>query len=274
MVSEGTSVPMETSWLHRRRPNPDAALRLFCFPYAGAGASLFRAWGNAFPPEVDVCSVQLPGRETRLAEPAFRRMSDLVPAIVRALSLQLDRPFAFFGHSLGALVAFETARHLRAEYGLDPERLFVSGRGAPHEAARAPGRTTDMHALPEREFAEKLRELHGTPEEVLQHEELRKLLFPILRADVELCETYVYQPNAPLRCPIVAFGGVQDRFVSRAALEAWRHETLASFEVRMFPGDHFFLNSHGPLLVRVLAGEVARIRTAVGMGPPNAQAPT
>jgi medium-chain acyl-[acyl-carrier-protein] hydrolase len=251
---------MATSWLQVRRLNPDAAVRIFCFPHAGAGASFFGGWEHAFPPAVEVCPVQLPGREGRLAEPAFRRMVDLVPETTRALLAYLDRPFVFFGHSLGALVAFEIARRLRAEHGREPARLFVSGRGAPHVSAGTS--TLGVHALPEREFAERLRELQGTPEEVLQHEELRRLLFPILRADFEVCETYAYAPDEPLRCPIVAFGGTDDGSVSRAALEAWRQQTLASFDVRMFPGDHFFPSSHRSLLLLAVAREVVPLGAA------------
>jgi surfactin synthase thioesterase subunit len=192
-----------------------------------------------------VCPVQLPGREGRLSELALKRMGDLVPAAARALLPYLGQPFAFFGHSMGALVAFELARHVRAEHGLLPQHLFVSGHGAPHARERA----TAMHALSDREFTEKLREMQGTPEEVLQHEELRQLIMPVLRADFELCETYRYEPGQPLACPISALGGLQDPYVAREALEQWRRHTLARFEARTFPGDHFFLNSCRPLVI-------------------------
>jgi len=243
-------------WIHGR-PVPEARVRLFCFPYSGAGASVFRAWPGALHPSMEVRPVQLPGREHRLAEPAFRRMGDLVPAVVRALLPYLDRPFAIFGHSLGALVGFEVARRLQAEHGVEPELLFASGHTAPH----VNDHETLLHSLPDGELAQKLRELNGTPEAVLQHEELRRLLFPLLRADFEICETYRYEPGEPLRCPILALGGLCDGDVSREALEEWRQHTLGTFEVRMFPGDHFFINSCGPEVVRAVARALTLVRS-------------
>jgi len=242
-------------WIHGR-PVREARVRLFCFPYSGAGAAVFRGWPGAFPASMEVRPVQLPGRENRLAEPAFRRMDDLVPAVVRALLPHMDKPFAILGHSLGALVGFEVARRLQAQHGIGPEILFASGHTAPHVNERE----TILHALPDDELLEKLRELGGTPEAVLQHEELRRLLFPLLRADFEICETYRYAPGEPLRCPIVALGGLGDDDVSRESLEAWRQHTLAAFELRMFPGDHFFLNSCGPEVARTV------VRALTGLG--------
>jgi medium-chain acyl-[acyl-carrier-protein] hydrolase len=254
-------------WIHGR-PARDAQVRLFCFPYSGGGASIFRSWPGAFPASTEVRPVQLPGRENRLAEPAFRRMGELVPAVVRALSPYLDKPFAIFGHSLGALVGFEVALRLQAERGVGPELFFASGHAAPH----VQDRETLLHALPDDELAQKLRELGGTPEAVLRHEELRGLLFPLLRADFEVCETYRYEPGEPLRCPVVALGGLRDPDVSREALEGWRRHTLGPFEARMFPGDHFFVNSCGPEVVRAVVRALARARPPHGRAAHGATA--
>jgi medium-chain acyl-[acyl-carrier-protein] hydrolase len=165
----------------------------------------------------------------------------------------LERPFAFFGHSLGALVSFELARFLRREYAIRLVHLFVSS----HSAPQIPDREPPIHDLPAPDFVEKIRSLDGMPEKVLENGELMALIIPILRADFSMCETYVYQDAEPLDCPISALGGLYDRYVSRADLEAWREQTSAAFSARMFPGGHFYLNRERPLLLRALAQELS-----------------
>jgi medium-chain acyl-[acyl-carrier-protein] hydrolase len=239
-------------WLIRPRPNPAARLRLFCFPYAGAGASVFHDWPSRLPGSVEIYAVQLPGRGTRFHEPPFRRVADLVEEATRALLPFLRMPFAFFGHSMGALAGFELARRLRRDHHLLPAHLFVSGREAPQspEANRA------LHALPDREFAEELRALKGTPREVLENSEMWELVKPILRADLELCETYVYRAEPPLECAVTAFGGREDPRVRPPFLEAWREQTTASFKRWMMPGDHFFLNTARSQVLEALSREL------------------
>lgn len=239
----------KSAWIACPRPNPQALVRLFCFPYSGAGASIFYPWSSRLPVSIEICPVQLPGRETRLAEPPFTRLAPLVRAVAQALLPHLDKPFAFFGHSLGALVGFELARHLYGQYNLSPVHLFVSG----HSAPQIPEREPPIHALPEPEFVEKIGALNGMPKEVLVNAELMELLLPILRADFAVCETYVCEADEPLDCPITALGGLQDGYVSRENLEAWREQTQGLFSLRMFPGDHFYLNTDRTLLLRTLA---------------------
>jgi medium-chain acyl-[acyl-carrier-protein] hydrolase len=240
------------SWIAFRQPNPHARLRLFCFPYAGAGAAIFRTWSRSLPTDVEVCPVQLPGRGTRLMEPPFTRLSPLVQALGQALEPLLDRPFAFFGHSFGALVGFELARQIRRQSGALPIRMFVSAARAP----QVPHRSRPTYALPEGEFLEELRRLNGTPEELLENADLMQIMLPVLRADFAAYQTYLYQPESSLDCSIVGFGGLQDRRVSRDDLEAWHDQTSASLSVRMLPGDHFFLNTAQPLLLRALSEEL------------------
>jgi medium-chain acyl-[acyl-carrier-protein] hydrolase len=240
------------SWIAFRKPNAQARLRLFCFPYAGTGASIFRTWPDGLPADVEVCPVQLPGRGTRLMETPFTQLSPLVEALAQALIPLLDKPFAFFGHSLGALVGFELARQLRRQSGVQPVRLFVSADRAP----QLPQRDRPIHALPEREFLDELRRLNGIPGKVLEEIELMQIMLPVLRADFAVYETYVYSTEPPLSFPISTFGGLQDRRVSRGDLEAWRDQTSASFSLRMFPGDHFFWNTTQPLLLQALSQEL------------------
>nr|QEO74578.1 thioesterase [uncultured bacterium] len=224
-------------------------LRLFVFPHAGAGAASYRAWAGALPPDVQLALVQLPGREARLAEPPFRRMHDLVDALVPALRPHLDAPFAFFGHSMGAHVAFEAARALRAE-GHEPMHLVVSGNRAPHLPFPRPR----IHHLPEERILAEFQRLGGTPPEILADVQLMTLLLPVLRADLELCETYVAEPGASLTCPVTAFGGTRDPDVPPAALDAWRECTTGPFARHLFQGTHFFLQEERPRVLAALAG--------------------
>ena len=244
------------SWIAFRKPNLQARLRLFCFPYAGMGASIFRTWPDGLPAEVEVCPVEFPGRGTRLMETPFTQLLPLVQALTQALAPLLDKPFAFFGHSLGALVGFELARQLRRQSGVQPVRLFVSAARAP----QIPHRDRPIHALPEGEFLAELRRLNGIPGKVLKEAELMQIMLPVLRADFAVYETYVYSTEPPLNCPISTFGGLQDHRVSRGDLEAWRNQTSGSFSLRMFPGDHFFWNTTQSLLLQVLSQELRRDR--------------
>ena len=249
-----TSTTKTNPWIVCPRPNPRASLRLFCFPYSGAGAQIFYPWANTLPPTIELCPVQLPGRGNRLAEPPFTRLVSLIRALAPAILPYLDKPFAFFGHSLGALVSFELARHLCRQRGPSPLHLFVSG----HNAPQVPDSEPPIHLLPDAAFVEKLRHLNGMSKEILENTELMQLLLPVLRADFAICETYSYEAGEPLDCPISAFGGLRDEYVSRETLEAWREQTSASFSLRMFPGDHFYLNQDRPLLLRTLARELIR----------------
>ena len=242
-----------TPWLASRKPNPRAAVRLFCFPYAGGGDAIFRSWRKGLSEEVDVCPVQLPGRGSRIAELPFTELGPLVRAAAQALAPHLDKPFAFFGHSMGALVGFELARHLRRGGGPQPVHLFVSGRCGPQTL-----RESFAGDLPDSEFRETLRRYNGTPTEVLENPELMELLLPVIRADFAVCNSYVYAPEPPLSFPITAFGGLEDRGVGRDCIEGWREHTTGPFVLRMLPGDHFFLNTSTGLLLEAISKELER----------------
>lgn len=212
---------------------------------------MFYPWADVLPATIEVCPVQLPGHGTRLAEPLHDRLGPLVAALADGLAPYLDKPFAFFGHSMGALLSYELACLLRRRE-LGPVHLFVSGHGAPH----LPDRNPPLHGLADAEFVQKLRELNGTPEEVLRHEELLQLLIPILRADFAVCETYTHRPEPPLACPISVYSGLGDDYVNRDELEGWRERTTSTFSLRMFPGDHFYLNTARPYLLQALARDL------------------
>ena len=236
------------SWLKCYKPLPDASLRLFCFPYAGSGAIAFRSWSDGLPQTVEVYAIELPGRGTRMKEPLYTKMPPLVEAIAPALLPKLDKPFAFFGHSMGAILAFECSRLLRQKYGLLPVYLFVSGRNAP----QVPDPDPPIHDASKAAFIEELRRFNGTPEAVLKSSELMELLLPVLRADFEVLETYTYVEQKPLECAIAAFGGTEDVKTRVDYLEAWAKQTTGSFSLHKLPGDHFFLNSARSLLFQYL----------------------
>ena len=231
----------------------EPSLRLFCFPSAGGGPSMFREWAGELPGAIQVCAIQLPGREARWMEPPLTRLATVVEVLVESLRPHLVGPFAFFGHSMGALVAFEVARQLRRQNQPGLRHLFVSGARAPQRPDPFPR----IHHLPEAVFVEELRRLEGTPTEVLENAELMRLVVPTLRADLAICETYTHSTEPPLDCPISAYGGAHDRRVSFEDIVAWRVQTRNSFRVRMFPGNHFFLFRARRLLLRTLCQDLS-----------------
>ena len=235
-------------WVLCLAPRPFAGLRLFCFPHAGAGPLAYREWFRLMPSEIEVCGVRLPGRECRITEPPLRDLSTMVQRLAEGLAPRLGQRFALFGHSMGAIVAFELAHFLRSHGGPQPAHLFVSGHRAPH----LPRQHEELSNLDDSTLLEELRKLGGSPEAALNHAELMDLLLPMLRADFAVCETYAYVPRHPLHCPITALGGLQDPYVDREQLEAWRQHTQGDFSVRMFAGDHFFPIAHPARVTQVL----------------------
>lgn len=224
-------------------------MRLLCFPYAGGGASRFYSWAQQLGPEIELCAVQLPGREGRLTEKAFSSLPSLIDTMAPELEPYFDRQFAFFGHSNGALIAYELARWLRREAAALPRQLVVSASSAP----QLPSRDAPIHSLPDGEFIEELRRLQGTPQSILENHQLMQLVLPSLRADFALRETYSHRKEPPLAIPISVFRGRWDPEVSAQEAEAWKEQTAAGFRVRVFSGDHFFIHSERDLVVQELA---------------------
>jgi len=245
-----------SKWFLIPKPNPTASLHLICFPYSGASASIFFDWAGILPSSIEVVAVQLPGRANRLAEPLLTDLPSVIDGVMSELPALLDRPFALFGHSLGAQEAFETALALRREGLPLPARLFVSGHGAPH--AEDPEKL-QLHRLDEEALLRELRKMNGMAPEVLANQELMQLLLPILRADFTISETYEYRPEPPLDCPISAYSGLQDKYVTREQMMAWKELTTRDFRLRMFPGDHFYLNTSKMLLLQALARDLDEV---------------
>jgi medium-chain acyl-[acyl-carrier-protein] hydrolase len=243
------------AWFSIARPNPYSRMRLFCFPYAGGSSLLYHKWHQHLPRSVEICTVQLPGRGARAREPAFDAVRPLVETLGPLIYSLLQEPFAFFGHSMGAIIAFELTLYLRREYGLMPSHLFVSGRRAPQITRDEP----HIYNLPHEAFISELRRLDGTPLEALEHPELMEVMMPLLRADFALVDTYEYQPEPPLECGITAYGGSQDPEVSLDELQAWHSQTRSAFRLQMLPGGHFFVQKEPEDLLRSLYGELLQV---------------
>lgn len=228
------------AWISATLSRPDAQQRLFCFSYAGAGAAAYRGWSTDAHEGLDICAIQLPGRENRLRETPLHSIRELVESIAKAILPLLDRPFAFFGHSLGALLAFETARELRRVGAASPTTLFVSACRAP----QLPWPHPPVRHLEDLDLLTEVNRRYGSvPSVILADAELRGLLTPALRADMTLVETYTYIEEMPFAFPIVAFGGDTDPMVSHEALAQWNLQTTDEFQHHTVTGDHLFLQT-------------------------------
>jgi medium-chain acyl-[acyl-carrier-protein] hydrolase len=239
-------------WWEGVGSNTRAGARLYCFPNAGGGASLYRSW-LASAASLEICPLVLPGRERRLMEQPHRRLGPLVQTLIEILPQ--DKPFAFFGHSMGAVVGFEVARQLRRQNLQQPTHLFVSAH-APPELLRP--RTPPRHLLSDCALTEELRSMKGTDERIFSDVSFMEVILPAVRADFELIETYAYQSEEPLDIPVTAMGGDHDEEVTRDELGAWRAHTRSTFTLRMYSGGHFYLRDFSHLQVRDLFSMLTR----------------
>jgi medium-chain acyl-[acyl-carrier-protein] hydrolase len=232
--------------------SPAVNWRLFCFPYAGAGAAVFRQWPDHLPDHVELCLPCLPGRDGRIDEPPAFSMAPLVASLAREMLASLTGPYALFGHSMGAFIAFDLA-HALSELGRPPAHLFVSAQRAP----RLPYAGQPIFALPDDEFLAGIRARYdGIPEQVRQQKDLMASLLRTLRGDFTLAESYRYRAAGRLLCPITAFGGLSDRQIAREHLEAWAAETSAGFHLHLLPGGHFFLHDSREELLSFICGQL------------------
>lgn len=228
------------SWIRRYHPAPDAATRLVCFPYAGGSATFYHPVSRALSPEFDVAAVQYPGRQERYTEPLIDDIEKLADLIVPELAQWADRPLAFFGHSMGASLAYEVALRLEAR-GTQLLGLFVSAR-------RAPSRWRDerVHQSGDEGLLAELRSLSGTDPAVLGDKEVLRMVLPALRSDYRAAETYRPEPGPRVGCPVVVLVGDDDPKVTEDEARAWSEHTTGDVRFRSFAGGHFYLNSHMP----------------------------
>lgn len=224
--------------LRRLGGRPQPLARLVMFPWCGAGASVYRKIGRLLPEHVEVFAVQLPGREDRFRDTMHLRMADVVAEVLSEVLRLCDRPLYFFGHSMGAVVAYETALALRRCIGHEPDALIVSGHAAPtgRKLHRQPWHTSD-----ETQLLANIRRMGGTPPELLKDPWTMQMILRIMKADYEVLETHVPQPHPPLRCPLVACAGVDDREISVEGMQAWAQRSSGPHKLHWFDGDHFYL---------------------------------
>jgi medium-chain acyl-[acyl-carrier-protein] hydrolase len=242
---------IDCRWTPYRVHRPAARLRLLCFSYAGVGASIFRPWIAHAPDAIDVWPIQLPSKGARFREAPHSRIEPLIDELCEALASCLCGPYALFGCSMGAVVAFELARAARRRGMASPVRLFAAARRPPDR----PDAHQPMHLLPDDEFIRQLSAFDGTPPELLASAEVMACYLPSIRADFALCERYVYRDEPRLDCPLTALGGDADPYVSVGELSAWCTATNASFTMRVFEGNHFFVQSCWPAVLRAVADD-------------------
>ncbi|MFJ2645521.1 thioesterase II family protein [Streptomyces sp. NPDC087420] len=255
------------NWTRCFRPAPEAGAQLLCFPHAGGSAGAYLPLSIAVGGTAETLVVQYPGRHDRFAEPFTERLGEVVDAVVAGLPAGGDRPLVLFGHSMGAILAFETARRLERE-GRGPVALFVSGREGPALAQRIrlPNPPSDEDLIGE------MRLLSGTEDELLSNPDILELALPPLRADYAMLFAHTHRPGPALGCPVTALTGDNDPRVDVERVLAWERETEGPFERHVLPGGHFFLGDHLPYVADLVAASVAgagrqdRTATRTGTG--------
>lgn len=249
------------SWMIRKPEFSAEAFRLYCFPYAGGNGTAFLSWQATINPKIQICGIQMPGRGARLLDSPATSLQHLVKSLAQSLAQEPKHSFAFYGHSFGALLAFELARYLHANDRPMPQLLIVSGCDSP------PNRTNGLplHELEGKDFLEALAQYGGTPPEVLEHPELMELATPAIRLDFSLAANYQYCLGKPLPVPITALCGKMDPFVQSETIGLWQSETLLPLTTHWFEGDHFFINSHKNSVVRCIDNALIDVLSKVKM---------
>ena len=242
-LGHAASALPSSPWLAHSRPTPDARCRLFCLPYAGGTAAAYKTWQDSLP-GVHVCPLELPGRGARFGGPLVGDLLALVDEMAAALLPLTAIPFALFGHSMGAVLAFELARTLTA-WGRSPRVTICAGRHAPHRASPV----APIHHLPDSALIEELQRLGGTPPEILAEPDLLEMFLPIIRADFAAHETYRYREGPPLHSPLHVLGAKDDTEAPPDCLSSWRDLTIAPIDITLFDGDHFFVQKRTKVVV-------------------------
>lgn len=251
-----TNLLRHSSWLVTPYHRPEAQVRLFCIPFAGGSASFFHHWSELVPKSIEICAVELPGRGLRFGEPLCHHIDFVIDHLVSDIKLLCDKDFVIFGHSLGALIGFETVRRLDA-LGIKASAFIASGRRSPSSRCDGP----PLYELDDKNLIEQLRRYNGTPEEILGDSDMLSIFLPIIRADLQINETYVYVPEPKLTCQIHAFAGTLDCESPPSLVEFWGRETKGIFSLELIPGGHFFLKECEPLFMEALVRKIKHIGT-------------
>ncbi len=245
------------SWLWRPQPRPDARLLLLCFPHAGGGPTTFHRWAEVLPAEVELLAVRLPGRHTRIGERPHHDWDELLHRLSRVVCAVVDRPFALFGHSLGAMIAYELTRRLGA--GAAPHRLLLAGCRAPDVPPLLPA----IHRLPDEEFTRNLCLVAGTQPEVLADRRMMRLVRPLMRADLTLAETWPPIAPTPVPVPATAFAGRDDSIAPPWSTRRWSR-FVGELTIHVLTGGHFFVHSGGTAFLALLAAELTSVLSEIG----------
>jgi len=245
------------------RKNPNAELRLFCFHHAGGSAATFRPWVDFLPDYIELWAVQLPGRGERSMDPPLKRLPLILNDVAMGVVSHVDRAFAFFGHSMGAAVAFEIARLLRKLYDVQPAHIIASGCKAP-QCLRY---SNPSYLLPDDKFIERLKSLNGIPSVLLENPRMLEVVLPIIRADLEALQTYKYEPGAPLDCPITVMAGINDNLVNLAGLVGWKKQTTATCVTYLLSGGHFVFNTDRNAFLQIIIDALGSSATAGAANP-------
>jgi medium-chain acyl-[acyl-carrier-protein] hydrolase len=243
---------LDNPWVNVYRPRPHAEVTLVCLPLAGSAASAFGNWAERMPEHIEVAAMEYPGRGSRRAETRFVRLHALVAAAFAGLRGDLERPFVFLGHCMGGLIGFELSRQLARHGGPAPIGLFVAGCRAP----RLPPKKDPIFALPEAQLVEELRALNGSDDAILSNPTALALFLPLLRADLEMADTYAYRPRRACEFPIVALGGRDDRDTPPEDLNDWQSESTEPLRTRVYSGDHFFIRAHEAQVIDDVASDI------------------
>ena len=241
-----------TPWLHGMQKDSDVDFRLFCFSYAGGGASTYLRWRAHISKSTDICAVQPPGREGRISESPISDLKILISNIADVITPHTNIPYAFFGHCNGALISYELFRELRRRGVTLPEHMFISSFRSPERV----NINKVLNDLPESEFLSLLRTYGGIPDSILNDKEIIQSLMPTLRADFSLHENYRYTEEEKINCPLTIYGGLKDNIVPRKELVGWRDMTSAGAKIKLFPGGHFFIDSHTKSVVKSINSEL------------------
>ncbi|MCQ1061098.1 alpha/beta fold hydrolase [Photobacterium sp. ZSDE20] len=242
------------AWFANFSNHDNVDYRLICFPFSGGGANIYRQW-PAHLSQAEVWALKLPGREVRFSEPVITDLELLVETLAPIVKALMDKPCVFFGHSMGALIAFELARYMEKQYGCTPELLIVSGFRSPERKSKK----RQLHALPESELVSELREYGGTVPQILEHRETMLLLLPMLRGDFKIHETHYFDPSQSVSCPIRALYGRADDVADRDDIEGWQKYTQGAFAITAFDGEHFFLNTEYPRICSLIETQMGSL---------------
>lgn len=245
----------ESKYIKIFKNSPLATKRIFCIPFAGGSASFYREWAEQFYPNTEICAIQLSGREDRLVDDLVVELDKAAEEIYQELLNYQDKPFILFGHSLGALICYETVLKLQRRNRREPDALIVSGCGAPH----VPPKEFIYH-LPKQQFKTELKKLGGTPEMILEEDEIFDLFYPMLKGDFEMVETYTCKECHPVHTKIFAFGGTEDKEVLLDELLEWEKYTDNDFHYKMFKGEHFFVKEQSDDVIQEIKNIQIQVR--------------